>query len=130
MSRASPCPRSGEFAKAVMVGLMAWLPALAVPRTDDRRSSRHAAPLGKIDKTVCHGHASSFLLQRARKRLSAAVGGRRWGMTMSTWKPGRGLLGPLAPLLGEWVSPPEAQESQAPAVCRRVIRKFGSGWIE
>lgn len=49
---------------------------------------------------------------------------------MSTWKSGRGLLGPMTPLLGTWVSPPAAQEARVPMPCTRVFRTFGAGWIE
>ncbi len=49
---------------------------------------------------------------------------------MAGWKPGRGLLGPMKPLLGSWISPPEAQESRAPSRCRRILRPLGKGWIE
>jgi hypothetical protein len=48
---------------------------------------------------------------------------------MVTWSKGRGLLGPLKPLMGSWVSPPEAQESRMPALCHRTLRKFGTGWV-
>jgi hypothetical protein len=52
-------------------------------------------------------------------------------MSVATgWTQGRGLLGPLKPLLGEWVSPPEAQVSQMPARCTRTFRPLGKGWIE
>jgi hypothetical protein len=45
------------------------------------------------------------------------------------WTKGRGLLGPLKPLLGAWVSPPEDQISQMPARCTRTFRALGKGWI-
>jgi hypothetical protein len=47
-----------------------------------------------------------------------------------TWTKGRGLLGPLKPLLGAWVSEPGEQQSNIPARCTRVLRPFGQGWIE
>jgi hypothetical protein len=46
------------------------------------------------------------------------------------WVKGRGLLGPLKPILGDWISPPEAQQSRMPMLCRRTLRAFGKGWIE
>ena len=49
---------------------------------------------------------------------------------MTNWRFGRGLLGPLKPLLGVWNSPPEAQESAMPVRCVRALRPLGKGWIE
>lgn len=49
---------------------------------------------------------------------------------MTEWKPGRGLLGPLKPLMGDWVSLPAEQEAQMPVRCTRSLRRFGDGWIE
>ncbi len=49
---------------------------------------------------------------------------------MATWKTGRGLLGPLTPLLGVWVSRAEAQDTRMPMTCGRTFRAFGKGWIE
>jgi hypothetical protein len=49
---------------------------------------------------------------------------------MTDWRRGRGLLGPLKPLLGSWLSPPEAQESRSPSRCTRILRPLGKGWIE
>jgi hypothetical protein len=46
------------------------------------------------------------------------------------WTSGRGVLGPLKPLLGAWVSLPAQQDSKMPARCTRVLRPFGKGWIE
>lgn len=46
------------------------------------------------------------------------------------WTRGRGLLGPFHPLLGDWVSSPETQESDMPMRCSRTFRAFGKGWIE
>jgi hypothetical protein len=51
-------------------------------------------------------------------------------VALTTWKSGRGLLGPLRPVLGVWVSPPEAQEFNMPMRCTRTLRTFGKGWIE
>lgn len=47
-----------------------------------------------------------------------------------TWKTGRGLLGPLQPLLGDWVSLPGEQETQMPMRCTRSFRAFGKGWVQ
>jgi hypothetical protein len=49
---------------------------------------------------------------------------------LGEWKSGRGLLGPLKPLLGAWASPPGRQEAEMPMRCTRVFRSFGKGWIE
>ena len=46
------------------------------------------------------------------------------------WTKGRGLLGPLKPLIGEWVSVPEEQISHMPMRCARSLRALGKGWIE
>jgi hypothetical protein len=43
------------------------------------------------------------------------------------WKPGRGLLGPLKPLLGDWRA--EAVTNGHPMVCTRTFEPFGKGWI-
>lgn len=46
------------------------------------------------------------------------------------WKKGRGLLGPLQPLLGAWRTP--AGEGGTPAAnmsCSRSFALFGKGWI-
>jgi len=47
-----------------------------------------------------------------------------------TWKKGRGLLGPLQPLLGAWRT--QAGEGGTPAsamACTRSFTPFGKGWI-
>ena len=49
---------------------------------------------------------------------------------MPVWKKGRGLFGPLAPLIGEWASAPAEQESQRTMPCSRTFQAFGKGWIE
>ena len=49
---------------------------------------------------------------------------------MAGWGKGRGLLGPLKPLMGDWSSVPADQESQMPMPCTRAFRDFGKGWIE
>ncbi len=46
------------------------------------------------------------------------------------WKPGRGLLGPLQPLIGDWVSLPAEQDTRMPMRCTRSFRPFGKGWVE
>ena len=43
---------------------------------------------------------------------------------MAGWNSGRGLLGPLAPLLGAWRS------SSVAALCVRTFRPVGQGWVE
>jgi hypothetical protein len=35
----------------------------------------------------------------------------------------------MKPLLGNWISPPQEQESQAPAICTRRLELLGKGWI-
>ena len=50
---------------------------------------------------------------------------------MGGWSKGRGLLGPLKPLLGNWAT--EAGDGSTPAGnmrCTRSFRDFGKGWIE
>lgn len=47
---------------------------------------------------------------------------------MSTdWKPGRGLLGPLKPLLGDWRAAADLHGQTM--VCTRSFQPFGKGWI-
>ncbi len=46
---------------------------------------------------------------------------------MSGWKPGRGLLGPLKPLMGDWVA--EAEAHGQVMVCTRTFVPFGKGWV-
>ena len=43
------------------------------------------------------------------------------------WKKGRGLLGPLKPLLGDWRA--EAEMNGHRMVCTRSFQQFGKGWI-
>lgn len=43
------------------------------------------------------------------------------------WKPGRGLLGPLKPLLGAWRA--EAEMHGHRMVCTRTFESFGKGWV-
>ena len=45
----------------------------------------------------------------------------------NAWKPGRGLLGPLKPLLGAWRA--EADMHGQTMVCTRTFEPFGKGWI-
>jgi hypothetical protein len=47
----------------------------------------------------------------------------------AAWNKGRGLLGPIKPLLGRWASPPGAQESRSPSPCVRTFSDFGERWI-
>jgi hypothetical protein len=35
----------------------------------------------------------------------------------------------MKPLLGSWISTPDAQESRMPALCHRTLTVFGKGWI-
>jgi hypothetical protein len=47
-----------------------------------------------------------------------------------SWKKGRGLLGPLQPLLGDWRT--QASEGGTPATnmaCTRSFTPYGKGWI-
>ncbi len=43
------------------------------------------------------------------------------------WKPGRGLLGPLTPLLGAWRAGTEMNGRQL--ACTRTFEPFGKGWV-
>ncbi len=46
------------------------------------------------------------------------------------WKKGRGLLGPLQPLLGEWRTLESAGDTAASnMVCTRTFSPLGKGWI-
>ena len=46
------------------------------------------------------------------------------------WKKGRGLLGPLQPLLGDWHTQRGEGETPASAMrCSRSFAPFGKGWI-
>ena len=46
------------------------------------------------------------------------------------WKKGRGLLGPLQPLLGEWRTQRSAGSTEAANMaCSRSFAPFGKGWI-
>lgn len=44
-----------------------------------------------------------------------------------SWKSGRGLLGPLKPLLGNWRA--QAEMHGHTMVCTRTFEPFGKGWI-
>ncbi|QLQ14042.1 MAG: hypothetical protein HZY74_13300 [Brevundimonas sp.] len=46
---------------------------------------------------------------------------------MTTWTKGRGLLGPMKPLLGRWTAQTEAYGQ--PVTCQRVFEPFGKGWV-
>jgi hypothetical protein len=45
---------------------------------------------------------------------------------VSDWKPGRGLLGPLRPLMGTWVA--ETEANGVAMRCTRTFEPFGKGW--
>jgi hypothetical protein len=46
------------------------------------------------------------------------------------WKKGRGLLGPLQPLLGEWRTQESAGSTEAAAMaCSRTFSPHGKGWV-
>lgn len=48
-----------------------------------------------------------------------------------TWTKGRGILGPLKPLLGEWVSVAAHGDSRAAQMrCSRTFSLFGKGWAQ
>ena len=47
------------------------------------------------------------------------------------WTKGRGLLGPLKPLLGNWVTTQgDGNTSAASMRCRRTFTPLGKGWVE
>jgi hypothetical protein len=49
---------------------------------------------------------------------------------MMVWKKGRGLLGPLQPLLGEWRTREASGSTEASAMaCTRTFSPLGKGWI-
>lgn len=51
---------------------------------------------------------------------------------MSAWKTGEGVLGPLAPLMGDWRTdppPPDANEASA-TPCTRSFQPFGKDWVK
>lgn len=46
------------------------------------------------------------------------------------WKKGRGLLGPMQPLLGDWrTGQAEGSTPASTMACRRSFTPFGKGWI-
>ena len=46
------------------------------------------------------------------------------------WKKGRGLLGPLQPLLGEWRTSAASGSTEASAMaCTRTFSPLGKGWV-
>jgi hypothetical protein len=49
---------------------------------------------------------------------------------MSGWTKGRGLLGPLKPLLGAWATISSGGGGPSGVPCTRSFRPFGKGWIE
>ncbi len=46
---------------------------------------------------------------------------------MTTWKPGRGALGPLQPLLGSWFA--RAESPMGAVECTRTFARFGSKYV-
>jgi hypothetical protein len=46
---------------------------------------------------------------------------------MTTWKKGRGKLGPLAPIIGEWKA--NADTPMGPVTCLRTYAPFGEKWV-
>lgn len=44
-----------------------------------------------------------------------------------SWKKGRGLLGPMRPMLGAWTA--EAEANGARFICTRTFQPIGKGWI-
>lgn len=46
------------------------------------------------------------------------------------WRAGRGVLGPLRPLLGDWSSEAAGPDGASLMHCTRSFRPFGKGWIE
>jgi hypothetical protein len=47
-----------------------------------------------------------------------------------SWKKGRGLLGPLQPLLGDWrTQQGEGDTAAATMACSRSFAPFGKGWV-
>lgn len=47
------------------------------------------------------------------------------------WTMGRGMLGPLKPLLGSWITAGGQGDTQAASMrCTRTFTPFGKGWIE
>jgi hypothetical protein len=51
---------------------------------------------------------------------------------LANWSKGRGLLGPLKPLMGEWRTAPggEGESAAGGMMCSRIFRPFGKGWVE
>ena len=51
---------------------------------------------------------------------------------MAGWSKGRGLLGPLKPLLGDWTTEPDGEGSTPASAmrCTRSFSDFGTSWIE
>ena len=46
---------------------------------------------------------------------------------MTIWKTGRGLLGPVLPLLGAWIA--EGDRNGMKMNCTRTFEPFGKGWV-
>ena len=50
-------------------------------------------------------------------------------MVSNHWKPGRGALGTLSPLIGEWRSAPGDDKPASRAPCTRRFAPFGKSWL-
>lgn len=46
---------------------------------------------------------------------------------MTPWKKGRGLMGPVAPLLGAWIA--QDDRNGMKMSCTRTLEPFGKGWV-
>ena len=46
------------------------------------------------------------------------------------WKTGRGLLGPIKPLLGHWITQSSTHDSGLGMRCERFFTLFGKGWVK
>ena len=49
---------------------------------------------------------------------------------MKTWKPGRGALGPMKPLLGRWISHAKGPDAASAMTCTREFAPFGGDYIQ
>jgi hypothetical protein len=49
---------------------------------------------------------------------------------MPAWTRGRGLLGPLKPLIGDWVTEPDALDTGTAIPCRRTFKPLGPAWVQ
>lgn len=50
-------------------------------------------------------------------------------MAQKSWTSGRGILGPLKPLIGDWVSEPAGPGKASIVRCRRRFTLFGKSWL-